>query len=146
MAWVTASTSGVEASKRSFSSAAGIKARKSRISVSRKRAGRISAGGRVKPSVDYKPLLLESLRNPEHAAVFLNAAVEESLMEDDMPLLLLSLRNVVAAQGGMTKVARLAGLNRENLYRMLSKDGNPEFRRLTQLLGAMGLRISISAK
>jgi probable addiction module antidote protein len=100
----------------------------------------------VKPSIDYAPFLMESLRNPADAAAFLNIAIEESLAEDDMPLLLLCLRDVVAAQGGMTKVARLAGLNRENLYRMLSKGGNPEFRRLTQLLGAMGLMISISPR
>ena len=100
----------------------------------------------MKPSVDYKPFLLESLRDPAYAALFINGAIEESLAENDTPLLLLCLRDVVAAQGGMTKVARLAGLNRENLYRMLSKDGNPEFRRLTQLLDAMGLRISISTK
>jgi DNA-binding phage protein len=35
---------------------------------------------------------------------------------------------------------------RENLYRMLSKDGNPEFRALTQLLEAMGFAISVVPK
>ena len=100
----------------------------------------------MKPAVDYKPFLLESLRNPADAAAFINIAIEESLVDNDMPLFLHCLRDVVRAQGGMTKVARLAGINRENLYRILSKDGNPEFRRLTQLLGAIGLRISISPK
>jgi probable addiction module antidote protein len=100
----------------------------------------------VPPSVDYKPILIESLRDPAYAALFINGAIEETMADGDMPLLLLCLRDVVTAQGGMTKVARLAGLNRENLYRMLSKDGNPEFRRLTQLLSAMGLRLSVSAK
>ncbi|MDE1945542.1 MAG: transcriptional regulator [Patescibacteria group bacterium] len=100
----------------------------------------------MKPAVEYKPFLLESLRDPAHAALFINGALEESRTKEDMPFLLLCLRDVVKAQGGMTKVARLAGINRENLYRILSKDGNPEFRRLTQLLSAMGLRISVSPK
>jgi probable addiction module antidote protein len=100
----------------------------------------------VEPSVDYQPFLLESLRNPAEAAAFINLAIKDALVDNDMPLFLLCLRDVVEAQGGMTKVARLAGINRENLYRILSKDGNPEFRRLTQLLSAMGLRITISPK
>lgn len=100
----------------------------------------------MEPAVDYKPFLLESLQNPAAAAAFINLSIKEALADNDMPLFLHCLRDVVRAQGGMTKVARLAGINRENLYRILSKDGNPEFRRLTQLLGAMGLRITVSPK
>ncbi len=100
----------------------------------------------MKPAVDHTLLFRESLRDPAEAAAFLNAATAEAAAENDMPLLLLCLKDVVAAQGGMTKVARLAGLNRENLYRMLSKSGNPEFRALVQLLGAMGLRLTIAPK
>jgi DNA-binding phage protein len=36
-----------------------------------------------------------------------------------------ALRDVVEAQGGMTRAAHLAGLNRESLYRQLSRRGNP---------------------
>ena len=100
----------------------------------------------MKPAVDYKPFLLKSLRRPAVAAAFVNGAIEEALVDGDMPLFLHCLRGVVEAQGGMTKVARLAGVNRENLYRILSKNGNPEFRRLAQILDAMGLRISIAPK
>jgi len=52
------------------------------------------------------------------------------------------LRNVVEAQG-MTKVARKAKLNRENMYRMLSERGNPEFSSLWALINSLGLRLSI---
>ena len=51
----------------------------------------------------------------------------------DAPLPL-ALRNVADAQGGMTKCAKKARLNRENLYRILSKKGNPELTRLTPIL------------
>lgn len=37
------------------------------------------------------------------------------------------MRDVVEAQGGMTRVARLAGLNRESLYRQLFRRGNPSY-------------------
>jgi DNA-binding phage protein len=35
------------------------------------------------------------------------------------------MRDVVEAQGGMTRAARLAGLNRESLYCQVSRRGNP---------------------
>lgn len=146
MARVIAYTSAAKTSKRSFSSAAATRARRGETSAPLKRAGRTSARGRVKPAVDYGPFLLESLRNPADAAAFINVAVEEALADDDFSLFLICLRDVISAQGGMSKVARLAGLNRENLYRMLSKDGNPEFRRLTRLLDAMGFQFSITPK
>lgn len=94
----------------------------------------------MKPFRDYDETLLHALKDTTDAALFLNAAMEE----DDRKLFLLCLREVIAAQGGMTKVARLAKLNRENLYRMLSEDGNPEYERLTALLDALGLRLAVA--
>ena len=38
------------------------------------------------------------------------------------------------------------GLSRESLYRMLSKRGNSEIKRLLSLLRAMGFRLSIEAE
>ena len=46
----------------------------------------------------------------------------------------------------MGRIARLAKLNRENLYRMLSRRGNPEFRGLGRLLESMGFKLTISLK
>ena len=44
------------------------------------------------------------------------------------------MRDVVEAQGGMTRAARLAGLNRESLYRQLSCRGNPSLASLNGVL------------
>ena len=35
------------------------------------------------------------------------------------------------------------GLNRENLYRVLSEQGNPELKSLEKLLKALGLRLAV---
>jgi probable addiction module antidote protein len=43
----------------------------------------------------------------------------------------------------MTKIARHTGLNRENLYRVLSEQGNPELNSLEKLLKALGLRLAV---
>jgi len=43
----------------------------------------------------------------------------------------------------MTHVAEAAGLNRESLYRMLSRRGNPGIHSLKAVLDAVGLRLSV---
>jgi probable addiction module antidote protein len=66
-------------------------------------------------------------------------------MEDGEPgVLLLALRRVTEARGGMTKLARQTGLTREALYRTLSKDGNPRLSSLQSILAASGLQLTIA--
>jgi len=87
----------------------------------------------------YQKDLIESLKDPREAAAYLNAAMEEG----DRELFLLALRNVAEAHGGMTALSQKSKLNRESLYRMLSKKGNPEIKSIVTLLHAMGLKLSI---
>ncbi len=90
------------------------------------------------PAVDYKIRLLKDLANPEYAVGYLDAALEDG----DQQVFLLALRDVAEARG-LSQVAREAGLNRENLYRILSLNGNPQLSSLTTLLRSLGLRLSI---
>jgi probable addiction module antidote protein len=46
----------------------------------------------------------------------------------------------------MASIAEKANLNRESLYRMLSKKGNPEIESIHVLLRAMGLRFAVEAE
>jgi probable addiction module antidote protein len=87
---------------------------------------------------DYHKFLLDQLKDIEFATEYLNAALEEN----DEAAFLTALKNVVEAQG-MSKIARKANLNRENMYRMLSENGNPRFSNLMSLVNSLGLSISI---
>jgi probable addiction module antidote protein len=102
----------------------------------RRRAG--SAKGNI-ASVAYEDALIESLRDPEEAAAYLEAAIEEG----DHAALLLALRQVAKARGGVAELARKSKLAREATYRMLSEGGNPALSSLTALLAAAGLRLSV---
>lgn len=93
----------------------------------------------MKKSESYQKTLMESLKDPFEAAEYLNAALEEG----DQGLFLLALKNVAEARGGMGKLSGKAKLNRESLYRMLSKHGNPELTSLESLLEALGLRLAV---
>jgi probable addiction module antidote protein len=89
----------------------------------------------------YRESLLESLRNPEEAAQYLNACLED----EDARVFLLALRDVADARGGIRALSREAHLNRESLYRMLSKSGNPSLDSLAAVLNACGLRLSVQS-
>ena len=108
------------------------------ISRTTKRAAR-KRSRVVAPSVAYEPWLIERLKNPAEAAAYLEAVLEEG----NQAALMLALRQVAQAQGGIAKVARKAKLTREATYKMLSPSGNPELRSLKAVLAATGLRIAV---
>lgn len=91
------------------------------------------------PSVPYEPRLIASLKDPHEAAAYLEAAIEDG----DQGALMLALRHVAQAQGGVAAVARKATLTREATYRMLSESGNPALSSLTAVLAATGLQLSV---
>ena len=95
-----------------------------------------------KRSTSYQDHLIRSLKNPQEAAAYLDAALEEGNPE----LFLLALRNTAEAQGGLLKISKKTKLNRANLYRMLSRKGNPELFSLECLLEALGLRLAVEVK
>jgi len=84
-------------------------------------------------------LLVDRLKDPAEAAAYLEAAIEDG----DQPALMLALRHVAQALGGVAAIARKSNLAREATYRMLSESGNPELRSFIAVLAAAGLRISI---
>src|SRR3970040_857299 len=93
-------------------------------------------------SRNYQSNLLEALKDPNEAVEYLNAALEDGEPE----VFLLALRDVVDSYGGMGKLAASTSLNRENLYRMLSTKGNPEFFSLSTVLDAVGFRLAVEPK
>ena len=94
----------------------------------------------MKAAVRFEKLLKDHLSEPEQAAKYLNACYEEGA-----GVFLQGLRDVVEAQGGMSRTARLAGLNRESLYRQLSRRGNPSLTSLNAVLTALRLRLRFAA-
>ena len=93
----------------------------------------------MKRSVSYHKSLIKALQDPAEAAEYLNAALHEG----DSDLLLVALRNVTEAQGGMSKLARRTKLNRANLYQILSPQGNPRIHTLENILKMFGLQLAI---
>ena len=90
-----------------------------------------------KRTTDFRHDLLADLADPQEAAHYLNAAMEES-----EELFLIALRDVAEARQ-MARVAESAGVARESIYRMLTGNGNPTYSSLLGILRAVGLRLAI---
>ena len=68
-----------------------------------------------KPSISHDEAMAKELReNPEFAVEYLRAALEEG---DDPQILLIALRRIAESRGGVAKIAKEAGVERESLYR-----------------------------
>lgn len=87
------------------------------------------------------PLNIEDyLSSPDDIAAYLDAVLEDG----DERVLLLALRDVAKAKCGIGSLAEQADLNRESLYKALSKNGNPRLDTLAAVLKVFGLRLSVT--
>ena len=93
--------------------------------------------------IDYQDWLIDELKDPKLALAYLN----EALKDPDQKVFLTAIKDVLEAQDGdMSALAAQAKLNRQSLYRMLSRKGNPRWDSLTSLFDALDLQVHLSFK
>jgi probable addiction module antidote protein len=92
---------------------------------------------------NYDDWLLETLKDHNEAAEYLQGAMIEYQEDDNVEALLLAIRNVAIAQGGISTLAEKSNLSRESLYRTLSSHGNPRLSTLNTVLHALGFGLAI---
>lgn len=88
----------------------------------------------------HEEATIEMFRHdPDLAAEYLNSVLEDGDETD----LMLALRSISKAFGGVQEVARQAEVNAHTLYHTLSEQGNPELKTLSAILKAMGMRLAV---
>ena len=96
-----------------------------------------------KASVSHDEVMVRKLRiSQAFAAEYLKAAMEDT---EEPQALLVALRHLAEARGGIAKIAKAAGIERESLYRALSPRGNPRLSTLVAVTKAMGLTLTVEA-
>ncbi len=94
-----------------------------------------------KASISHDEVMRKRLRKDRaFAAEYLKAAIEDT---EEPRVLLIALRQIAEARGGIAKVAKAAGMQRESLYRALSPRGNPRLSTLFAVTKAMGLTLTV---
>ncbi|NPU67429.1 putative addiction module antidote protein [Bradyrhizobium sp. 83012] len=79
----------------------------------------------------------EYLAEPEAQAEFLAAALEDGSADEIRAAI-----NTIARARGMSDLAKATGIRREQLYRALGEDGNPEFATILTVLRALGVKLT----
>jgi probable addiction module antidote protein len=91
-------------------------------------------------SVSHEEATIQEFKDsPQDAAAYLSAVLEDGDQEE----VLLALRRITTAYGGVPKLAEQTDLNAKTLYRTLSAHGNPEMKSLIAILKAMGMRLAV---
>jgi len=85
--------------------------------------------------------LADEIETKEDVVGILDAALEENDME-----FLFKVIGDIARSKGMAQIAGELKLNRANLYRSLSQNGNPSFSTIAKILNNLGFQRSIKQK
>jgi putative addiction module killer protein/probable addiction module antidote protein len=102
--------------------------------------GRIGKGGQEMKDRTHDEAMAEMYReDPAYALQLLNSILEDG----DQSELLIALRQMAKAFGGVQAIAEQAHLNPTQLYRTLSPEGNPALSSFSAILKAMGMRLSV---
>lgn len=95
-------------------------------------------------SASHEEWVLDTLRSdPDFAVEYLKQAMAGMNDPDGRGAALLALRQIAESCGGIAKVAEIAGVQRESLYRALSPKGNPTLNTLLAVLKSVGMRLSV---
>ncbi len=137
MAQDTESIAVRKAKRSSSSSSRGSKGARKRISKKPRNTGRITKK-EYPAAVPYKNYLYPALKKDLDRSL---GYLTDCFNDEFEGTFLVALRDVVLAYGGVAKIAKAAGLNRESLYKVLSKGGNPEVNTLRKILGALKMKI-----
>ena len=91
----------------------------------------------------WREVATERMADPEAAAAYLKVALDEYARDGEVPPLLIAIRTVVDARGGIGSLAKATGLNRQTLYRTLDGKHSPRLDTLSAILGFCGLSLSL---
>ena len=80
------------------------------------------------------------IKTEEDARRLLEAAADEDLGDGSV---IRAVLNAIARAQNMSALARDADLNRANLYKALSEEGNPSFATVMKITRALGLRVRL---
>ncbi|CAN5401644.1 hypothetical protein BH09VER1_BH09VER1_09180 [soil metagenome] len=82
-------------------------------------------------------------KDPKRAKFALKLALEDFEQDNNIDILLDTLRLVAKAQGGLAGLSRKVEISRKALHEALSPDGNPRLRTFQSVLEGLGLRMTL---
>lgn len=97
----------------------------------------------LKHTKSYEENLLKRLQDQELAQAYLEAAFESYEEDGETQALLLAMRHVAEAQGGVGELAKRTTISREHLYDIFANKHNPRLDNWLNIISALGFRIRL---
>lgn len=94
-------------------------------------------------TLKWSELVVEKLTDKKFAKAYLQEALQEFQADGDKQALLIALRNLAQANGGIAVLAKKIHVGRESLYKTLSENGNPRFDTIAKIISALGFQLSL---
>jgi len=85
--------------------------------------------------------IVKELKTKRDIDGFISAFIKEAEEADSIEQILYAL-GIAAKARGMLKTANDAGVNREQLYKSLSKTGNPSFKTIFNVAKSLGYKVT----
>ena len=100
----------------------------------------------IKNTTSYEERLLEKLKqDPELAQDYLEAAVKEYDKDGNVDALLLAMRDVAEAQGGIGALAKKTDISRQHLYQILTSKHKPRLDNWLDIIAGLGFKIRLES-
>lgn len=97
----------------------------------------------LKNTTSFKENLLKALQDPDEARAYLEVALEAYEKDRNTDALLLAMRDLAEAQGGIGKLAKRVEVSREHLYDILASRHTPRLDTTISILSALGFRLRL---
>jgi probable addiction module antidote protein len=98
-----------------------------------------------KPYRQFSSYLAEELKSKKHAKAILEGAFDDYKQTGNLEDFLTILRIIAEARGGLGELSKKTKTSRQNIYKVLSKGGNPTLITLEDILKNLGFKLSIEA-
>ncbi|MGA2091104.1 MAG: hypothetical protein ABSH12_06555 [Endomicrobiales bacterium] len=94
---------------------------------------------------NFKEVQIEHYKkHPKQVKGYLNVALEKYQKDGDEKAFLAALAVATEVYGGYRKLAKESGLNRENLYRVLSNRTDSRFSTVMQVISTLGFSLRVA--
>ncbi|MGE4385454.1 MAG: DNA-binding protein [Endomicrobiaceae bacterium] len=96
---------------------------------------------------DFREDFAKELKNDsKKLKYFADSLIKQYEQDKDLGIFLEGLKIIAIAQGGMTKLEKKSNIKRNTLYKMLSKNSNPELKTFANLLDNLHISMHFAYK
>ena len=93
----------------------------------------------------WNEVMEENFQKEGYSELYLEAAIEDFEQDGDATSLMLAIKRVADAQGGVKTLSERSHLNKQNLYKIFNNKTSPRFDTLSKILKALGYSFSIKS-